>query len=125
MGLVRRSPRIRDRAIELGLSREDIQLITYAAGSDGPMVRSRVRDLRIIFRELSKLGSIDSQRAWLHGEHCTSKGELPPLTRLKTENGLRDVWDHVFCMLDMQSTAEDLFPYDLYPALSLWNKAMK
>lgn len=119
MGQLRRSPRLRDRATELGLSRQGIALIVYGEGRDISRVRFRLRNLVRILRELGKLGPAESQRAWLLAED--SPGWTPPLVVLRTVKGLTSVEDQVFCMTDMMAGAEDMFPYDPYPGYSLWH----
>jgi len=84
------------------------------------MVRTRLRALVRIFRELAKVGSISDQRAWLHCQLLIQQGYVPPLALLKTVGGLVNVDDEVCGMADMLAAAEDLFPDDPTPWYSLW-----
>lgn len=120
MGKLTRCPRIRDRAKDLGLSREDVRQIVYGAGCDRAVATNRLRRLVRTFRELAKICDLEGQREWLFGEYSIDEGGGSPLARLKTPHGFSHVEDCVYAMADMAAMANELFPNEPSPAYALF-----
>lgn len=125
MGKLRRSPRLRDRATDLGLSREDVRKIVYGAGHERAVAANRLRRLVRTLRELSKTCDLQGQREWLFSEHSIEERGGSPLARLKTPDGFSHVEDYVYAMADMAVMADELFPNEPSPAYALFRALTK
>lgn len=125
MDKLRRSPRLRDRAKELGLSREDVRQIMYGAGYDRAVATNRLRRFVRTLRELAKICDLKGQREWLLSENSIDEGGGSPLARLKTPLGFSHVEDYVYAMADMAAMANELFPNEPSPSYALFQALTK